>query len=546
MKLQNGSDGIYLLYENYEAMKKESLHGTIYTLKPLYECRLEIHIPLINIQFSWFTTSGRSNGLEPDWNGEVKIRPNINIPVISFYSQKGKNSCTVAISDCLNPINISYGVSEEDKEIIIKIKRKSQDSFSVLLSTSGEEITDVIFSASSWVSSFYPKPVIPNESESIVYSTWYSMHQNVSQESVEEEAKVAKKIGFESVFLDDGWQTSDNRRGYKYTGDWEFDRSKFPDPVGHVKRIHQLNLNYVVWIALPFIGKESKIFNKFSKKLLRVNEGWGTGIVNPLDQETTDYIKERVNYLVKLGFDGLKVDFIDSIIDPNGRDDVYRKIPEFLEETLGPANGKLIEFRQRYISPIMLQYCNMIRSADCPGDHIENRIRSLSTRLISGIVPVHSDPLMWNSEDSMENISFAFINVLFTVPQISVMLKEQKSENLEVLRKWIEFWKEHRLTLLHGKISVKHMELNFPTVSSIINNQKITVCYSPIPVNVDGKEEIIINSSDSNLLLESETEAVYTVKDCNFQEVGKGRLSTGLNRISTPFCGQIYIETSKI
>ena len=39
-----------------------------------------------------------------------------------------------------------------------------------------------------------------------------------------------------SVFLDGGWQTSDNRRGYKYTGDWEFDRSKFPDPVGHVKK----------------------------------------------------------------------------------------------------------------------------------------------------------------------------------------------------------------------------------------------------------------------------------------------------------------------
>ncbi len=63
MKLQNGSDGIYLLYENYEAMKKESLHGTIYTLKPLYECRLEIHIPLINIQFSWFTTLEGAMGL---------------------------------------------------------------------------------------------------------------------------------------------------------------------------------------------------------------------------------------------------------------------------------------------------------------------------------------------------------------------------------------------------------------------------------------------------------------------------------------------------
>ena len=54
---QSGSSPLLLPevvnHENYEAMKKESLHGTIYTLKPLYECRLEIHIPLINIQFSY-------------------------------------------------------------------------------------------------------------------------------------------------------------------------------------------------------------------------------------------------------------------------------------------------------------------------------------------------------------------------------------------------------------------------------------------------------------------------------------------------------------
>lgn len=541
MHREYGSDGVYLQHENYNIEKSGKGSRIIYEMKPENNCRLEIHIPLINIQFSWFSTSGRSNGLEPDWNGQVKIRPNINIPIISFYSLKGFNTCTIAFSDCLNPMDLSYGVSEEDKEIILKVKRRSLVSFNILVDTGSEYVDEALLSASTWINSYYKSHEIPRGAECIVYSTWYSMHQDVDQEVVEEEARIARDLGFESIFLDDGWQTSDNRRGYTFTGDWEFEKTKFPDPSGHVRRIHEMGLNYVIWIALPFIGMESRAFSKFSSRLLRINEGWGTGIVNPAEEETTEYVKGRVRYLSELGFDGLKVDFIDSIIDPEDRDEVYTNIPEFIERTLSPARGKLIEFRQRYVSPLMLQHANMIRSSDCPGDHVENRIRSLSTRIISGTVLVHSDPLMWSNEDSRENIAFAFVNVLFTVPQISVMLKEQKSENLVLLNKWISFWKEHRSTLLHGMISIRHMELNYAVVTSSGKGERITVCYSPVQLTSDGIKEIIINASGSDIIIECHKECEYVIRDCNFDVVRSGKLSNGINKVSSPFFGQIYI-----
>ena len=64
MNSEHGSDGLYFLYENYELNKSKNFHGVIYKMKPLNDCRLEIHIPLLDIHFSWFSTSGRSNGLE--------------------------------------------------------------------------------------------------------------------------------------------------------------------------------------------------------------------------------------------------------------------------------------------------------------------------------------------------------------------------------------------------------------------------------------------------------------------------------------------------
>ena len=44
-----------------------------------------------------------------------------------------------------------------------------------------------------------------------MYSTWYNYHQNVDAAVLLKEVAVAKKMGFDSIIVDDGWQTLDTR-----------------------------------------------------------------------------------------------------------------------------------------------------------------------------------------------------------------------------------------------------------------------------------------------------------------------------------------------
>lgn len=70
---------------------------------------------------------------------------------------------------------------------------------------------------------------VPELAKKPMYSFWYSQHQNITAESVEEESLRAAEMGFSAIIVDDGWQTEDNNRGYAYCGDWEPSQQKFPD-----------------------------------------------------------------------------------------------------------------------------------------------------------------------------------------------------------------------------------------------------------------------------------------------------------------------------
>ena len=68
-----------------------------------------------------------------------------------------------------------------------------------------------------------PRPC-PSSARLPVYSTWYNYHQSVDAAVLLKEVAIAKKMGFDSIIVDDGWQTLDSGRGYAFTGDWEPER----------------------------------------------------------------------------------------------------------------------------------------------------------------------------------------------------------------------------------------------------------------------------------------------------------------------------------
>ncbi|PHB05610.1 alpha-galactosidase, partial [Bacillus pseudomycoides] len=83
-----------------------------------------------------------------------------------------------------------------------------------------------------------------------MYSTWYSFHQDISDNEIEKQCEIAKQLGCGAVIVDDGWQTEDDHRGYAYCGDWEVSPKRIVGMREHVERVHDLGMKYLLWYSV--------------------------------------------------------------------------------------------------------------------------------------------------------------------------------------------------------------------------------------------------------------------------------------------------------
>jgi alpha-D-xyloside xylohydrolase len=102
-----------------------------------------------------------------------------------------------------------------------------------------------------------------------------------------------------------------------------FDPEYFPDPAGFLGRLHERGLKVCVWIN-PYIGQESRLFAEGDEKgyfIRRVTgETWqtddwqaGMAVVDFTNPEATEWYKDQLRGLVKLGVDSFKTDFGERI-----------------------------------------------------------------------------------------------------------------------------------------------------------------------------------------------------------------------------------------
>ena len=125
----------------------------------------------------------------------------------------------------------------------------------------------------------------------------------------------------------------------------------------------------------------------------------------------------------------------------------------------------MIEFRQPYTGPAMRKYGNMLRAADCPNVALINRVATTDLRLLSGKTAVHADMLMWHNSESVENAALQLLNVLFSVPQISVKLADIPKEHFEMVRFYTDYWLKNRDLLLEGEFVPYSPQSNYPMIT---------------------------------------------------------------------------------
>jgi alpha-galactosidase len=556
--LESGVELVHLRIESDEAARP-----------PVF--RLSWSYPLVSVHGFWHPGAGYDKGLGVDWGRGFYCKATSGAPVGCLYDLEGRNRLTFALSDALNPATFHAGVHEESGEVNCWVRLFDEPlgplgvyEAALRLDTRDLPYHEALSDVSRWWAGLpgYEPAGVPETARLPMYSTWYSFHQDLDPGRVEEQCRLAKELGCEAVIVDDGWQTTSNERGYAYTGDWKPAPEKVPDMRAHVDRVHALGMKFLLWYSVPFVGLQSRAWHRFSGMLLEQIERLGAGVLDPRFPEVREFLIETYeSALREWDLDGFKLDFVDSFGTSRetggGRD--YDGVPEAVDRLLEDTIVRLrrikpdvmVEFRQSYVGPLMRKYGNMFRAMDCPNDAVENRMHTLDIRLLCGDTATHSDMLMWHAEDPAHSAALQLVNVLFSVPQISVLLDRIPPEHVEMLRFWLGFWREHRDVFLDGALEPLHPEAIYPVVLARTESKLAAAAYGNAVVSLEGEIPatlLVVNGTLEEGVVLSLADDAGTrgieVRDCrgHVTRTDNIGLESGLHRIDIPPAGVAVLK----
>lgn len=548
----------------------------LYEVKVVYDdvqipdsFRLTFSIPNVDIYSVWSPSLRFDRHLAPNWSKRTTTsRLASGMPIHALVSNDGKNRMTLALSDAKTPISIATGVCEEDANVqwevrFFTLKVAPIKEYKAILRIDTRDIAyyNAIYDVVEWWEKDcgYAPAYVPEYARLPMNSLWYSYHQQLDVEDIIKECALSKAMGMDTVIIDDGWQTDDNNRGYQFCGDWEVAGSKIPDMKQFIDRIHATGMKAMLWFSVPFVGKSSKAYERFSDMLLdETGDKTTHWAIDPRYKEARDYLVGVYSEALKnWGLDGLKLDFIDSFT-LNGRSLEYdeRRDYQSLEDAIDVlmidvANALrainpevLIEFRQSYVGPAIRKYGNMLRVADCPNDAICNRQDIVNLRLTSGNTAVHSDMLMWNREDTVESAALQFASVLYSVPQVSVKIATLSEEHKKMLNYYLSFWRENKEVLLEGKIFAENPESVYSVVRSEKGGKAIVTSYTDRVIDCGANREVIaVNCSRSKeLILSGALGKTFKVVNCMGETLSQGIIDCKVFEVKVPMAGMVFVK----
>ncbi len=507
------------------------------------------------------------HGLAFEWSKlTVQSRLASWMPVQQLISKTGKNKLCIAVSDVDTPISIRTGIFEEDATLECEIEfftkpTSPTDCYTATVRLDMREIPyyDSIYDTADWWESDcgYESAYVPESAKMPMDSLWYSFHQMLDREEILKECKASHEIGLDTVIIDDGWQTDNNARGYGYCGDWHVAQKKIGDMASLVKEIHDIGMKVILWYSVPFMGIYTEKFKEFEGMFL---EGSGNDKtffgLDPRYKKVREYLTEVYQKAVgEWKLDGLKLDFIDSFVlkgksleydekrDFQSLEDAIHALMTETKAALTAINPEImIEFRQSYVGPSIRKYGNMLRVGDCPCDILKNRIGIINLRMTSGKTAVHSDMIMWNSEDTAENAALQFASILYGVPQVSVRVDKLPESHYKMLKYYISFWREWKNVLLDGRLTARNPEANYSIASSVLGDKEVITAFTTPVIDVTADKSVAVNASmyESFIIRGAQGKDFRTV-NCMGEETASGRISDTLAEIPVPAAGMIFI-----
>lgn len=468
--------------------------------------RIEWRLPCTDAVALWTPELRGSSWLPAAWSAPRRTSLAKGAPVAALVGTGDVAICAFAADR--PDVLAGAGVVEENGEFRFWVQATGR--LTVRIDTSRRHFARCLADLADWWGAGH-RADVPDAARRPAFSTWYAMQQNITPEAVETQAALGKELGLDTIIVDDGWMTVDRTRGYAHCGDWE--PHSLPDTAAHIRRVHDLGVRYLLWYALPFIGKESEAWEHLGQYALADAGHLGAIVADPRYPAVREHLTGCLARAVEeWGADGLKIDFVDwfAVADPPaaGPEADCATVDEGVERLLAAIRGRItavqpeamIEHRQPYTSPGLWPWTTMVRATDCPLSPQDNRERTVDLRLVSGPIAVHADMLMWHPDESPEQVACHLINVLFAVPQISVDLSTQSPEQREALAFWLGVVRDHTQTLQLGDLRPARPDLGYPMVTASGAGTVAVARYAPLPVRAegDGWHTLLVANADAD------------------------------------------------
>lgn len=549
----------FLINWDYEKVEKDT------------EITIQLKEDAVGHMYKWHPLCGFDRSVTRGWFPAQESMTSISAPISSIFDGNGRNTFTCAVSEVKEVVDLKTAIVGNNRfAMVLKIKlaqyiKCGHLELKLLIDETDIPMYKAIDNVRIWWEEecgLKPMPV-PSDAKDAMYSYWYSFQQELFQEPVLEEAERVKELGLKTVILDDGWQMEGHGVRYAYTGDWQVSEKKFSDFAGTIDKLHDMGLKVILWIALPYLGEKSELWDRFKDKVIQHSAPAWASILDPRYPEVREYLIDTLKRIMNdYNPDGFKLDFIDLFYDVEDskisdemdylsvQDAVNRLMTDVKSELLKVNPDSLIEFRQKYIGPCMRTFGNMFRVEDCPDNYMINKIGVLDLRLLSGDTAVHSDMLMWNENESVEIAALQIINIIFGTMQFSGKLSELSDEHKRMVKFWIRFMDEYKDLLLNAPIIVEEPQLLYTAARTEKNGESAIAVYSNdkcITLNPDMHKNVIINGTERERIVIEATEAVrfnMRVLNC-FGEVVKTEsisLDSGIKSLNVPVSGIIILE----
>ncbi len=521
------------------------------------------------VMYKWDSVCKLGRNMTPHWEDVFESMLSTQAPVSALFDGKDTSRYCWALSECRKRMKLLNGWHDLYNYITPQFSfnvRQFTNQYETVITLYVDKRTVALQKAVADVAAWWEYDLgmtplsVPPIAREPLYSFWYAHHQFVNEELVEKECRRAKELGFEICIVDDGWHTDDTNGGYAYCGDWIPAKSKFPNMAEHVKRVHEIGMKYVLWYSVPLIGYRSEHFKEFEDMLLRDVPHLYAQLLDPRYKKARDFMVETYKKaLIEWDLDGFKLDFIDTWIDvpenapynermdiPALQDAVNVCMNEIVSALKEIKPDVLLEFRQGYIGPLMKQYGNMFRVADCAGDYLKNRASIFDLRMLMGDQAVHSDMLMMAPFDDPETNAMQIISCMFGVMQYSGRFDQLDEATTRMSRFWLSFFKEHRALLQSRNLTTYEAHLLYTWAKATEGNECAVGVYSVDKcVKPDAVDTIYIANGcmGERVLLDLDGTYHAQILNCYGEEVQSGTQDfCGINTLAVPVGGLIILK----